>query len=199
MPRADPPLSWTALRLPKQGNPDSECEDAWAADDASRRCAIADGASESAFSGLWARLLVEGFLAAARPADFWSWIEEPRSRWTAEVMGLELPWYLEEKRKEGAFAALLGVGMRPPQPERPGRWKALAVGDCCLVRVREGGGVRAFPIEKASDFGGDPLLIGSRGRSLPKVEQGSGSLLPGDQLFLMTDALAQWFLQSHEG
>jgi hypothetical protein len=146
------PLIWTALRLPKQGHTDAECEDAWAADPASRAARIADGARKRVRRSV-ARLLVEASCGARRRTSGAD--REPRSRWTAEVMGLELPWYLEEKRKEGAFPRSR-VGMRPPRPDHPGRWKAVAVGDCCLVRVRDGGHVRAFPIEKASDFGGDP-------------------------------------------
>ncbi len=32
----------------------------------------------------------------------------------------------------------------------------------------------------------------------PNVDLGSGSFKAGDRLVLMTDALAQWFLQTHE-
>ena len=50
MHHADPPLRWRALSLPKQGHATDEYEDAWAADPAAGRFAVADGASESVFA-----------------------------------------------------------------------------------------------------------------------------------------------------
>jgi hypothetical protein len=198
MSPADPSPRWRALSLPKHGCPAAEYEDAWAADPSAGRFAVADGASESAFAGLWARLLVEGFVAAPCPANLATWLDGTRDLWAAEVMGLELPWYGERKRQEGSFATLLGVELLPPTPDGPGRWRAAAVGDSCLFHVREGRLVEAFPLDRSSDFGNEPRLIGSRGRRAPMAAYGGGSLLPGDRLFLMTDALAQWFLRNQE-
>jgi hypothetical protein len=198
MRRADTPLRWRALRLPKSDLSAAENEDAWAADPAAGRFAVADGASESAYAGLWAQLLAEGFVAARRPRDFAGWLDGPRDGWAAGVMGPELPWYGEIKRAEGAFATLLGVDVRPAAPGRPGRWWAAAVGDTCLVRVRGGRLVRAFPVERSSEFGNEPHLIGSRGGSPAVPQYACGPLRGGDCLLLMTDALAHWFLQAHE-
>ncbi len=63
--------------------------------------------------------------------------------------------------------------------------------------MREGRRSRSFPLKSSANFTNQPALIGSWGKA-PTVECDSGSLLPGDRLFLMTDALAQWFLQSRE-
>ncbi len=198
MSRSKPLLCWQALHVPKRGHTADEYEDAWAVDEASGRFAVADGASESSFAGLWARLLVESFVAARRPRDLHAWLDESRRRWAAEVMGLELPWYGEMKRQEGAFATLLGVALRPPASDRPGRLQAVAVGDSCLVRVRAGRQVRAFPLQKAAEFGNRPSLVCSQTEPTPTPQYASASLLGGDRLFLMTDALAEWFLRVHE-
>ena len=192
------PIRWTVLAQPKRGNSEDEYEDAWAADPSRGRFAVADGASETSFAGRWAQLLTESFLTAARPSDPSAWLAEPRRRWSAEVMGLDLPWYAEMKREQGAFATLLGVQVRRPSADRPGKWRAVAVGDSCLIRVRPDGRIRSFPIQNSADFGNQPRLIGSRGGAVPEAEHASGVLLPGDRLLLMTDALAQWFLQSQE-
>src|SRR5205809_929272 len=114
MPTTERVLRWTVLCLPKRGHTEDEYEDAWAADPARGYFAVADGASETSFAGRWAQLLTEGFLTAARPPDLADWLTAPRRRWSAEVMGLELPWYAEMKREQGAFATLLGVGVRRP-------------------------------------------------------------------------------------
>jgi hypothetical protein len=198
MNRADPPPHWHVLSLPKRGHTADEYEDAWAADPARWRFAVADGASESAFAALWARLLTEGFLAAPRPRDLGGWLDEARRRWADEVMKLDLPWYAEMKREQGAFATLVGLDLRPPGDGRPGAWQAVAVGDACLVLVRKRRRLRAFPVRAAADFDNRPVLLGSRGGPAPRPKGCSGSFRPGDRLYLMTDALAEWFLRAHE-
>src|SRR5947209_19228121 len=109
MPPADLSPRWWVLFVPKHGNAEDEYEDAWAADPGRGRFAVADGASETSFAGRWAQLLTEAVLAAPRPPELARWLPRARRRWSSEVMGLELPWYAEMKREQGAFATLLGV------------------------------------------------------------------------------------------
>jgi Protein phosphatase 2C len=190
MTRPVPPISCQALFLPKRGNADDEYEDAFAIEPAAGRFAVADGASESSFAGLWARLLVEGFV---RPAS--GWLEAARQTWAARVDGQALPWYAEAKRDDGAFATLLGLVVAD------GRWHALAVGDTCLFQVREDCLIAAFPQRRSEDFGNRPRLIGSRPPANPAGEahaEERGEWQAGDRFLLMTDALAHWFLRRHE-
>jgi hypothetical protein len=196
------PLVWRTFALPKRGHKADEYEDAYAAAPAAGRFAVADGASESSFAGLWARLLVEGFTRRIKQAmDGTHWLECAQQHWADEVDGLELPWYAEEKREQGAFATFLGLSIKRGE-KGGGRWKALAIGDSCLFQVRKDRLVAAFPLNRSADFGNQPALLGSRpgpgqARSnQQKIEWGTWQ--PGDRLFLMTDALAQWFLRRHE-
>jgi hypothetical protein len=188
---------WHALCLPKYSCAPSDCEDAWAADPAAGRFAVADGASECAFGSLWARLLAEAFVRDPPPAGLSTWLQEPRHHWLTAVMSLDLPWYAEIKREEGAFATLLGLDLCPPQPRQGGAWSAVAVGDTCLVRVRERQ-VQAFPVVKAAEFEAQPALLKSHDAPLPVMRRCAGLLRRGDRLFLMTDALARWFLGEWE-
>src|SRR5262245_9803398 len=199
MPTDHGELSWRALHLPKHGHTAEEYEDAFAADPAAGRFAVADGASESAFAALWAKILAEGFVATARPP--WGkaeWLAPLRRRWAGEVDPQALPWYAELKREQGAFATLLGLALRPPAGARPGRWRALAVGDSCLLRLHDGQLVDAFPLDRSADFGTQPPLIGSRPAAAsprPAVRQACGTWKAGDRFLLLTDALAQWALR----
>jgi hypothetical protein len=197
MPAARPSLRCRAYHLHKHGHRADEYEDALAADLSRGRFAVADGATESAFARLWASLLTASFVAARRARDLSEWLEGARQRWSAEVMGLELPWYAEMKREAGAFATLLGMSVRRAS-EGSWRWRAIAVGDSCLVRVRKDRRVQSFPVRTSQDFGNQPNLVCSRQGPLPTPLRCSGSLRPGDRFFLMTDALAQWFLSNHE-
>ena len=87
---------------------------------------------------------------------------------------------------------------RSPTATRPGAWRAQAVGDSCLVSVCADGRLQSFPLTKSADFGNQPQLIGSHDGPPFQPESAAGPLLSGDRLFLMTDALAQWFLGTHE-
>src|SRR5260370_42032120 len=115
MTRADPPR-WRALSVPKHGHTEDEYEDAWAADPDAGRFAVADGASESAFAGLWARLLVEGFVAAPQPPALLLWLAVPRRRWLAAVPGRPLGCRCHTHRRPAWQAPLLRpLHARPPR------------------------------------------------------------------------------------
>ena len=194
------PVAWRAFHLAKRGHTGEEYEDAYAANPAAGRFAVADGAAESSFAGLWARLLVDGFVhSRPRPKPRTCWLEPLQRSWAAEVDDLPLPWYGEVKRAEGAFATFLGLMVKPSRRRIGGPWRARAVGDSCLFQVREGSLMEAFPLSHAEDFGNRPCLLGAR----TVVDQGPpllcrGRWQAGDRFLLMTDALAQWFLQEAE-
>jgi hypothetical protein len=201
MPTDSLSLRWLAFHTHKRGNAAEEYEDAFAGDAATARFAVADGASESSFAATWAKLLVEGFLAAQRrPWRDLDWLSPARQRW-AEVDLLPLPWFAEEKREQGAYATLLGIAFGNTRQGRV--WCALAIGDSCLIRIRAGKLERSFPLARSSDFGNLPVLLGSRGRAADTPVQGirraRGKCRPGDRLLLATDALAEWLLRRNEG
>jgi hypothetical protein len=199
---ANPTIRCRSFSLHKEGNAADEYEDAFASNPKSGRFAVADGASESSFAGSWAKLLVEGFVAL-RGRTSMDWIAPLQQRWAAGVDHLELNWYAEEKRQQGAFATFLGLWFKKPQEEKEARWKVLAVGDCCVFQVREDRLMVAFPVKKSTDFGNRPTLVGSRSLRngsdpLAAAQHKLGRWKPGDRFFLMTDALAEWFLKRHE-
>jgi hypothetical protein len=194
-------IQWGGFALPKRGNKADEYEDAFAGAPQVGRFAVADGASESSFAALWAKLLVEGYVRRNEPVTAANWMEPLQKRWAADVDVRDLSWYGEEKRREGAFATFLGMAFKPADEKTgSGRWKAVAVGDSCLFQVRQDHLIAAFPLSRSHDFNQTPALIGSR-QSLAKMpkKQEWGKWAPGDRFFLMTDALAQWFLRRNEG
>jgi len=196
-------LRWHSFGLPKQGHTADEYEDALAGDAQRGRFAVADGASEALYAGLWARLLVQGFVhppADARPES--RWLSQLQRHWASQVDGLALPWYAEAKRTQGAFATFLGLVVKPSPGRVSGRWWARAVGDCNFFQVRDEHLFTSFPIAHAADFGNRPDLLCSRPSQPPRGQgtcrQGEGHWQQGDWLLLMTDALAHWFLRRVE-
>jgi hypothetical protein len=194
MDKAPFSLAWRSFSQPKQGHTPTEYEDAWAGRPDGGRFAVADGASESGFASAWARLVVRAYVRF--PGPWSSWLPATRKRWRSELENRDLPWYAEAKFQEGAFAALLGVAFSE------GRWQAEAVGDCCLFQVRGDRLRRAFPIRRACDFSNRPDLLASRPRNdnRPRARRlrRQGDWQHEDVLYLMTDALAQWFLTEAE-
>jgi hypothetical protein len=192
---ADDPqsLAWRVYSLPKAGNDRAEYEDAFAGSPAQGRFAIADGASESAFAGAWANLLVEGY--TRHDGDWSAWLPGARKSWYEACRERTISWFAENKFQEGAFASFLGVSFDDARR----RWQAAAVGDCCLFQTRDQRLLHAFPIGKSSAFGNQPDLIGSLASSR-KINRKrlQGDWRRGDQLILMTDALARWFLLQTE-
>ncbi|QSQ19524.1 protein phosphatase 2C domain-containing protein [Pyxidicoccus parkwayensis] len=197
-----------AASLQKAGNAPSENEDAYAPESRSMlegmtlHAAVADGATESLFSGLWARLLAGAFARGevADASGLLSVLPALQRQWHEHVGAKQLPWYAEEKLREGAFATLLGVTLREQEGRRT--WEALAIGDSCLFQLRGGVLLRAFPLEQSAAFGSTPFLLSTHahqnGRVGAQVRSASGDLRDGDTLYLMTDALACWFLAEHE-
>jgi hypothetical protein len=221
-----------AFHVPKRGNAETEYEDACFPDNTLERevtefrCAIADGASESAFANVWARLLVRSF--GRRRLR----LGRIRRLWQRAISGQPLPWYLETKIRFGAHAAFVGLSIRdgsangngqaakddaPAEPpewlelplggEAPapaaGSWRALAVGDSCLFHVRDGELLTVGPVIASDQFDNTPTLLSSKSplpirRGAADVNVLSGDWQPGDNFYLATDALAQWLLAIQE-
>ncbi len=197
---AESSLFW----LPRSGNAPEEYEDASAADAAAGRFALADGASDTSFADLWARLLVEQFVAQA-PLDLADWTDALpalQQRWRTAVDGLTMPYYAKAKFDRGAFATFLGVVLGEVA-EGGVEWRAVAVGDTCLFHSRGNQLLRAFPLDESGKFNDRPPLVGSRASPKHDREKLSvyahGQARIGDRLWLVTDALARWCLAEFEG
>ncbi len=189
--------------MPRRGHSRDEYEDACASNVASGRYAVADGASEGAFSRLWARLLVDGFTQSTdRELPRWLASLSPlQAEWVATVQSRELPWYGEGQLAQGAFATFLGLLVHASE-DGPYSWSAVSVGDCCLFHTRNQELLTAFPTENPKDFGNDPRLLGSRmpvEKATVYAHYAAATASSGDMLWMMTDALAQWCLTSHHG
>lgn len=190
-------LSYRVFWCPKNGSSTEEYEDAYSPESAPDqelkefRCAVADGATETSFSGLWAKMLCSAYIE--RKFD----LLELQSEWKKTVSGKELPWYAEQKLESGAFATILGLDIREEKNEL--HWSARALGDSCLFHLRGTEILKSIPMSKWEDFDYTPMLISSRQESnqgvLEKQEHETGSCKKGDVFYLMTDAISKWFLR----
>lgn len=206
--------------LPKRGNKLSEYEDAFYPKetphdrDGSWRFAVSDGASESMLSGPWAEILVKSFCRSLVPVTkasakaiigratmaYEAWLKGYLRR--REREGRPVQWYEEPGLNAGAFATLLGLSLVAGAPGNGLRWEAICVGDSCLFQVREDRLITSFAVKRSSDFSVRPVLISSKPAknqvAFSKLKYTSGTCLSGDRFYLMTDAIAAWFLREHE-
>jgi hypothetical protein len=197
--------------VPKRGNSEDEFDDAmWPNQfreyhDPCARFAVADGATESLFARRWAETLVravgEGRLSVF---DLSSEIMGLRNDWRDWMAGVQLAWYAEEKARQGTYAALVGLEIKAPEPgqEAVRRWHAAALGDSCFFHVRGDEIKVRFPLESSDAFDNRPFLVGSMAGDEQilheKIVQCRGSWVEGDEFYLMSDALACWFLRQIE-
>ena len=218
----------------KAGNRPEECEDAQRVSypiarrsgpgrsNVVARVAIADGATEAAFSSEWASILTEQFIRSPLDLDYLGspaaaqaglsdlaqirqWLASGRGQWHDKVPWDRLPWHGEAKARAGALATLACLTFSTPAG-RSGSlsWQLLAIGDCCLFQVREDRLELAFPMEDAAQFNNNPQLICSVAENdrlqAQFLQRYRGDCQPGDTYILATDAVAQWFLaQAAEG
>ena len=158
------------------------------------RLAVADGATECMFAGIWARLLVKAFgrgRMSAPNTDF-QCLSKLGGVWQRTIARRAMPWYVEEKIRQGAFSTLLGFELHPQIGDDDGEWCALAVGDSTLKE--------SFPLGLSDEFGNQPDLLGTATteRNPQLIRRMSGRWKLGDKFYLMTDALACWFLKRRE-
>lgn len=179
--------------IPKQGLAQAENEDSLSIARSKGAFCVCDGASDSFDARSWSRLLVAAWRLKPEfdPGRLREGIMALGSRWRKK-WDRELPWYAEEKARQGAFAAFVGVVIDGDA------WKAIAVGDCCLFYWNDAASPpTSFPIGNPFDFGTNPHLIGST--NLLSFEEHiattQGLIVPGSRMLLMSDAISAWYMK----
>lgn len=196
-------LQLRQLLLPKLDQEASECEDAIAIDAQTCRFAVADGATEAFDARNWAERLAQHWVqrkSILTIEEFREWVAAEGLELHDSWNGLTLSWYSEEKARKGSFAALVGVELdfKGDSPS----WKAIALGDTCLLHCRQTTLVKSLPVARSESFNSAPVLVASDSSlhesSMQSVVTDSGTCQNGDVLLLTSDATASWCLQRFE-
>ena len=181
----------------KQGNRPEECEDVWLHEQGV--LALADGATEASFAQEWAEHLVKslahdpwaGGMGIAEKMPDW------QRYWHQWLAAQELSWFARRKAQQGAAATILAMRF-----DHTGFWQAVAVGDSCLFGVRWDPVTNAdycflqLPKLNETEFTTRPPLVHSHYPLSPmQLQYAKGHGQAGDRFYLMTDALALWWIQ----
>jgi len=196
--------------LAKDTEQPQQYEDSYALDAARGIAVVADGVSSAIFSRAWANILTEA-VAADPPNPFDPegmalWLQLRRQTWHEQIDTTGLAWFQKAKMALGAFSTLLWVQLSSPPEEMEGaagtvRLQCFAIGDSCLLHIRDGQLVRSFPIQHSSELEANPVVLGSLDLNRDHLMQFVSIdelCYPGDLLILCTDAVADWALRSYE-
>jgi Protein phosphatase 2C len=192
----EPVQRWTgpyavAHSVQKWGRSATENEDSFAFDPGAGRFAVADGASTSARSEVWSRLLVECFVREREDPMVPEALNRLRSRWHGLVTAkADLPWYARAKLVQGAHSTFLSLLLDTAND----CFHAVAVGDSCYFHIRGNRIMSVGPVEGADDFDRFPVLVGSRPESSLSGTRYTGLYRAGDIFVLATDAMAKFVM-----
>ena len=194
----------SAQSLHKAGSAPEENDDAFAFTTTAggARLAVADGATESAFSGEWATALVQAWTESDYRRIEPSLLEQSLGQWRSTIPEAgALPWYGQAKLAQGSHATLACVRLLR---RRSGwRWTADVVGDSEVLVFASRHRLRCrrrFPFDKSASFGYHPQLVTTDPRSWAglSVERFTGTASAPFELWVASDALAQSLLAADE-
>ena len=185
----------------------SDCADRYAVNPKLHRFAISDGVSISFFPKYWSEILVNKYTQKedlSHENGLGDIVEECQIEWMAKVKEqLEKPdvkWYTKSSfnRKSPALATF--AGLRFIKEEGSWKWEAMAIGDSFIFFLSEKSEPPITISSKSVDtpFDNFPDYLTSIGEKHKGVwEKNKGDLRNGC-FYLMTDALAEWFLKNNE-
>jgi hypothetical protein len=182
-----------------------------------QRFAIADSASESLYSRLWAKTLATGLVATApfqfleSEQDLVEWLEPMQMAWKKIIEWEQSPQIASNQVEVGSLSSLLGLQILEPEPVSPlpgskpadeqMRWQAFAIGNNCLFQIRRNHLNAAFPISHSSEFASVQLISSTPNKNQQiwrQFHQCQDVCYETDVFLLMNDSLAQWFLIEFE-
>ena len=124
-------------------------------------------------------------------------LPELQKQWYAEVVKKDMPWYAQEKFYIGAYSTILSFKLEENS------YDLISIGDSCFFHIRAEQLENSFPLTHSEQFNDRPLLLSSYANNNEEIMENilgkSGwKWKTGDEFYLMTDALACWFLGETE-
>lgn len=187
--------------IPKEIGSPLDNEDFFNIDLEGGRVVVCDGASESFDSRTWGKIL--GDLFIEDPTISSEWLACAVRRFQEKIDVRSLSWSKQAAYARGSFSTLLGVCECPG-----GGIDIIGVGDSLFVYLENGEVRLTFPYVHSDSFRNHPTLFSTCLEQnqwlMEEHRSGINTFLPPSRLsdrfvFLMTDALGEWFLKAVEG
>ena len=182
-----------------------DCADNYAVNKSSHRFSVSDGVSKSFFPKAWSEILVTQFVERTdlKENELIKVCQEEWQKRIDEIVSLpDTKWFTKSQynRKDPALATFVGLQFF----EKEKKWSASALGDSFLFFVPNGFKDYQKELVKLSSktepivFDNFPDYLTSIGGSHKgRAKEKSGNLRNGT-FYLMTDALAEWFIKEGE-
>lgn len=182
----------------------SDCADNYAVNTEHHKFSISDGVSKSFFPKIWSDILVNKYVNQKDWKDNNEFIVESQKEWQSKIDEIvnqpETKWFTKSQynRKDPALATLVGLQFL----ESDQKWIAQALGDSFLFFIPKGSTEIEIKLSTKPEpivFDNFPDYLSSIGSS-HKGEKKSikGEKIKEGTFYLMTDALAEWFLLNTE-
>jgi len=183
----------------------SDCADRYAYDQTHHKFSISDGVSKSFFPKYWAEYLVKEFVSREKIEDE-TFLPECQEKWLKKITEIvnkpTVKWFTQNAFNKKSPALATFVGLRFFEKEK--KWEASALGDSFLFFVPKQMKTFEDCIILSSKkepiiFDNFPDYFSSIGEKFKgKVKQISKRDLKDGTFYLMTDALAEWFINERE-
>lgn len=181
----------------------SDCADNYAVNREHNKFAISDGVSKSFFPKIWSDILVKKYVDQKDWKDE-EFIIECQKEWQSKIDEIvnqpETKWFTKSQynRKDSALATFVGLQFI----ESEQKWIAQALGDSFLFFIPKDSNKIEIQLSSKSEpiiFDNFPDYLSSIGSS----HKGEKKPVRGEKIkegtfYLMTDALAEWFLLNTE-
>lgn len=190
----------------------SGCQDNFSYNEAKNCFAIADGATQSFYSSIWSKLLVDYFCENPQidKNNWQEWLELIQQKWLEEVRaelekaksGNNFAWieiYNGLERSKSAASTFIGLQFIENQA------KISIVGDSCLFIFQGNQLIQTYLLKKSTNFNDRPGYFGSRSKNNDDYEPEFLDIelkykQHSDKLYfvLATDALAEYIFKYTE-
>lgn len=182
-----------------------DCADNYAVNKSSHRFSVSDGVSKSFFPKVWSEILVRQFVERTdlNESELIKVCQDEWQKSIDEIVSLpETKWFTKSQynRKDPALATFVGLQFF----DKEKKWSASALGDSFLFFVPKGYKDYQKELVKLSSkvepivFDNFPDYLTSIGASHKGRAKEKGGNLRNGTFYLMTDALAEWFINESE-
>jgi serine/threonine protein phosphatase PrpC len=194
-------------RTPKDSESITDCQDYFEINEARGCFAIADGASQSFYPAIWAKLLVQHFCENPEISELnWrTWLEPIQTQWFTEVRSR-----VETAKSQGKPTWIEGynglsmhrsatstfIGLRFNE----NKIKACIVGDSCLFILKDRN-LESYPLKHSEDFNDRPEYLASYSKDnhfQPHFFDINFEQSDNAYVILATDALSKYILKCSE-
>lgn len=183
----------------------SDCADRYAYNETHHKFSISDGVSKSFFPKFWAEYLVEEFVSKEKIEDE-IFLPKCQEKWLKQITDIvnkpTVKWFTKNafNKKSPALATFVGLQFF----EKEKKWEASALGDSFLFFVPKKMKTfdDCFIISSKKEpiiFDNFPDYFSSIGEKFKgNIKKTSKRDLKDGTFYLMTDALAEWFINEKE-